>query len=921
MGEVYLAADELLGSEVALKVIRADVETDDPHATERFKREILLARKVTHPNVCRILDVGDHEGRLFLTMEYLRGQTLAYHLRGGQKLSLAEARRLVEQLAAGLGAAHDQGVVHRDFKPANVILVESTNSLPRAVITDFGVARGVDLPDAGLTGKGDLLGTPAYMAPEQLEGSNVDGRADVYALGCVLYEMVTGHRPFEGETALQAVIARVKRGPPSPRTHAPELDRRWEEAILRCLKLEREARFVDIRDVPRALDGVRTRNPRAWRRRALVALAITFGIAAAALAIVASVAPGPRRDNPTPAAAATTGGSLDAAPALASPAATRTSVLLSGFENLSGHAEHAWVATALVETLTTDLAATGALRVVSGERVRRARDELGLAGGSLDPAALARLREHLGCERVVTGGYLVLGGGRLRLDLQLLDARGEPVLATRAEGTEDGLLDVIATAGERLRAALGVAPIGQADRDAVRAANTAQPEAMRAYAEGVALAQALSCAEAEAKLRRAIELDPTYARAYSVLSESLYCRGRPEEAAAAARRAVELGAALPREERLMFEGRAAEYGGDMPRALEAFGALFSFYPDELEYGIRVARLSGLLGRYDLARQTFAALRRLRPPQGQDPRIDMREAELLDATAGDAASAAERVVKASAARGQRALEAEGHARAVFPLLELGRPAEALAHAEAMGRIFAELHDDDGVALEALAKASVRRHQGDLIEARALADRALATWRAQHARRRMPLAAWRFAELALDMGDLAEARKTLEEGIDTATSFAPAMVPILTALLGETLARQGLADEARKRLDEVLVAGRLGASERAVAIALEGRAQLERGAHQLAAAETSLRNAAAAWNRLGAAAHEAAAQAELAWVQSAGGHAADAEATAKKALEVGRALGAMKVELYARFVLKDPAAAEELKTRGYAPIIDK
>src|SRR5208337_4959742 len=214
MGEVYEAKDLDLGERVALKTIRPEIASQ-PHTMARFKQEIQLARRVAHPNVCKMFDLGRHrpppEADLsagavtFLTMELLEGETLAARLRRVGRMTTAEVLPLVQQMAEALAAAHDVGVVHRDFKPGNVMLVpaKSGEGKERAVVTDFGLAKAFaaanpssgDDPASSVTASGHIIGTLAYMAPEQLQGRDATPASDIYALGVVMYEMVTGQRP------------------------------------------------------------------------------------------------------------------------------------------------------------------------------------------------------------------------------------------------------------------------------------------------------------------------------------------------------------------------------------------------------------------------------------------------------------------------------------------------------------------------------------------------------------------------------------------------------------------------------------------------------------------------------------------------------------------------------------------------------
>jgi serine/threonine protein kinase len=221
MGEVYEAEDVALGERVALKTVRRDAAYDSV-AVERFKREVLLARKVSHPNVCRIFEFGVEREIVFLTMELLAGETLATRLRERGPMPLVEARAIAVQLCAALEAAHAAGVVHRDLKANNVMLVGE-----RAVVTDFGLARafsGEASDDTSLTGRGMLVGTPAYMAPEQIDGGPIGPATDIYALGVLLFELVSGRRPFEGGSGMEVAMRRLREDPPSLRALAPNVD-------------------------------------------------------------------------------------------------------------------------------------------------------------------------------------------------------------------------------------------------------------------------------------------------------------------------------------------------------------------------------------------------------------------------------------------------------------------------------------------------------------------------------------------------------------------------------------------------------------------------------------------------------------------------------------------------------------------------
>ena len=258
-GEVYEAIDTALGVSVALKALKPSFASSAVQL-ERFRREIQTARKVTHFNVCRIFDMGIQNGagrdRFFLTMELLAGVTLADRIERGAPYTPEEALPIVAQIADGLDAAHKAGVIHRDLKPGNIMLLPPPTGrfAERAVITDFGLALSEEQSEMRLTQSDELVGTPEYMAPEQAEPGPATPATDVYALGLILYEMLSKRRPFESAgTALATVLVR-RRSPPRPlREVVPDVPAAWEAAVHRCLERPPGRRFATAGEVVAAL--------------------------------------------------------------------------------------------------------------------------------------------------------------------------------------------------------------------------------------------------------------------------------------------------------------------------------------------------------------------------------------------------------------------------------------------------------------------------------------------------------------------------------------------------------------------------------------------------------------------------------------------------------------------------------------------
>jgi sulfatase modifying factor 1 len=288
MGEVYEAHDSVLDETVALKTLVCTA-LDKPAAMNRFLAEVRTARQVTHRNICRILEFGFHRPRTrgtggrdevpFLTMEFLAGETLSRRIARKGRLSPAEVTELLPQIVAGVAAIHEAGIVHRDIKPQNIVILPGMPE--RVVVTDFGVARVLDGGERRAETGPFLVGTVDYMCPEQVEGRPPTPAFDVYALGVVLFEMLTGRRPFGGDNAVSSALERLKRPAPSPSSFVAGLDRAWDDLVGRCLARDPERRFARVQEVvapPPARPGRLPRLPRGTR--------LLAGVAGAALLVL-----------------------------------------------------------------------------------------------------------------------------------------------------------------------------------------------------------------------------------------------------------------------------------------------------------------------------------------------------------------------------------------------------------------------------------------------------------------------------------------------------------------------------------------------------------------------------------------------------------------------------------------------------------
>ncbi|HXX27230.1 MAG TPA: tetratricopeptide repeat protein [Terriglobales bacterium] len=816
MGEVYEAEDTELRERVALKTVRPELVEDD-RILERFKREVHLAKKVTHPNVCRIFDLFRHRvtrdaeggGRslVFVVMELLEGETLAERLRHGPRMSADEALPIALQMASALGAAHEAGVLHRDFKPGNVVLVPATKGM-RAVVTDFGLALRAATDTAvptTLTEPGQWFGTPAYLSPEQVENKPLTSASDVYSLGLVLYEMVTGAQPFEDATPLAMAVQRLRVDPVRPRQLAPDLDRHWEQVILRCLERAPDRRFQNGEEVARALKGeiVSSRE----RRVAAWLAAIVTGVIL--LAAIGWLAPAIRhRFIPRP-------------PVAEPSIIMRPSLAVLPFRNLSGRNETEWISTALPDMLTTELAIGEKLRTVPGENIARAAADLSLSGkDTLATDTLKRLRQYLGSDYVVLGSYLDLGGasgGLVRVDLRLQDARSGEIMASVSEKGSERALDEVATrAGRDLRAKLGLEAETAAEATLAKASLSSSPEAVRLYSEGMAKFRVLDARAATDLLLRAIAVDPSFALAHSALADTWSMQGYDVKAQAESKRALDLSAELPRESRLWIEGRYWALNNNWNEAVRIYRTLFEFFPDNLDYGLSLANAQIHARTVDEALETLAQLRALPPPARDDPRIDLAQADVFDVKGAyqDEQAAATAAGDRAQTIGAQSLLVGALNRIARSLEKQGKLEEAAASVQEASKIASAAGERADVARALTILGIVRFDQGNFSAAREAYEQALALERETGNKRGEATTLNDLGNVLGEQGDLAGSIKMLEGSLAMFREVGDkhSAAAVLSSIAARTL-QQGNLQGAKQMLEEALNTSReIGDQER-------------------------------------------------------------------------------------------------------------
>ena len=822
MGVVYRARDEQLERDVALKVLPAGMLAEET-ARKRFRKEGLALAKLNHPNIATVHEFGSQNEIDFLVTEYIPGVTLDSRLALGA-LPTKEVLSLGTQLAQGLSAAHEQGIVHRDLKPPNLRLTPDR----RLKILDFGLAQLIPLgSDRGLTTTltqlHEVIGTLPYMSPEQLRGEMSDARSDIWAAGVVLYEMATGRRPFPEMNSSILIDAILNREPQSPSKMNRQVSVGLENVILKALDKDPDRRYQSARELRIDLERLSTGLAPIFSppKKRVLAWALAGGSAFLLLSFGLNVVG--IRDRVFHRGPQTSG------PVGIKP---RRTVAVLSFPNVSGKPDEAWISTALGEMLTTELAAGGQLRAIPGENVARMRLDLSLPEGrSYSRDTLARIHNHLGSDLVVLGSYVALGrenGGKIRVDLQLQDAAaGETIAVLSENGTEGELLDVVSRMGARLREKLGLGAISEAEASGVRASVPSNSESARLYAEGLAKLRVFDATAARGLLEKAIAADPNFALAHASLSDAWSRLGYDEKTREEAKHAFELSESLSREERLSVEARYREVTRDWPKAIEIYQSLWNFFPDDLDYGLRLAGAQRSASQSKDALQTVERLRKMPAPERDDARIDLTEAWAAEVL-GDfklEQQAAGRAAQKGLVLGAQLVLAEARAREGWAAERLGQPDKAAAAFAEAEHLYSQGGDRHGAAATRQLSGDALYDRGDFASARQNYQQALAVYRQIGAQKSIASALNALGNVEFDLGQLDGAKSHYEQTLAIAQEIG-AKNTAAGALgnIANVLDNMGLLEEARKKQEEGLQAFREVGNKRGEGSTLSNLANL-------------------------------------------------------------------------------------------------
>jgi eukaryotic-like serine/threonine-protein kinase len=580
MGAVYKAADHELDRFVALKVIRPELASN-PAILARFKQELLLAHQVTHRNVIRIYDLGEAEGVKFITMEFIEGKDLRSLIREKQKFAPEEAVEVIQQVCQALDAAHSVGVIHRDLKPQNIM----QDRTGRILVMDFGLAR--TLEGDGMTQTGAIVGTMEYMSPEQALAKDLDQRSDIFALGLILYELLTGKTPFQAESALASLIKRTQERAIPVSDVDSQIPGALSGIVSKCLERDVNERYQTASAILADLNT--WKDKRAAGTINFEASVKPWGqtlpwplIAGIVTALILAISGYMLRDRLFRSSPNTR----------SAPTGPAMSLAILPFRNASGDPSLDWIGPSLADMLSTDVGQSAQLRTVSPSSLHQIFTDLRISSSTvLDPSTIRRIADFSNADRVVWGLYAKFGD-QIRIDATLQDIKNGSTVPLKIDvPSEKEIPGAIDRLAESIRQKLALPENVLKELKASSFQPTSQSvAALRDYNQGVGLQRDGKNLEAQKQFEAATKEDPTFALAFSKLAQAYGSLGYDSEAERSAKKAVGLSEDLPAAEKYLISAIELQVMKKYPEAIAAYGNLAKVSPDNSDVQSALASL-------------------------------------------------------------------------------------------------------------------------------------------------------------------------------------------------------------------------------------------------------------------------------------------------------------------------------------------
>jgi serine/threonine protein kinase/tetratricopeptide (TPR) repeat protein len=597
MGAVYKAEDRELNRFVALKVIRPELASD-PSMLQRFKQEILLASKISNRNVIRIYDLGEADGIKFITMEFIEGKDLRALIREKKKFTPEEAVDVVQQMCIALDATHSIGVIHRDLKPQNVM----QDGSGRILVMDFGLARTLQL--GGLTQTGALVGTMEYMSPEQALGKDLDQRSDIFAIGLIFYELLTGKTPFGAESAIASLIKRTQERAIPVSDVDGQIPGALSGIVSKCLERDLTQRYQNVSAILADLNTWKDKraagtinfdaNVKPWGRT--LPWPIIAGIVTVVLLAVTGFMLRDRLFSPHSKTAVV-------------PAGPQVSLAILPFRNASGDPSVDWLGSSLADMLSTDVGQSAQLRTVSPTSVHQIFTDLRISSGTvLDPAMIRRVADFSNADRVVWGQYAKFGD-QIRIDATLQDIKNGNAVPLKIDvPSEKEIPGAIDRLAESIRQKLALPENVLKELKA----SSFQPSshsvaALREYNQGINSQREGKNLEAQKQFEAATKDDPAFALAFSKLAQAYSSLGYDSEAERSAKKAVGLSQDLPQAEKYLITAIELQVIKNYPDAIKAYESLAKVSPDNSDVQSALASLYQDSGDLTKAREYYQKL--------------------------------------------------------------------------------------------------------------------------------------------------------------------------------------------------------------------------------------------------------------------------------------------------------------------------